>query len=234
MDNAVNVRPRVELPTTVARSVFTHRKKRPSSGASRHLLPAPRGEGRHPGGDPGSRRWRDAGYGKRLRSDAVSGSRSPASAIPTRRPRSLCTCRWRTRMSARKLCRSRSTVRNPSKAVRRIRFCRVHKRSVMHLLQRRDDRNADGATRLTGFRYTRRVVSAIRRNCIGAQSLVSGTASMQSKAPPSKQKASTLMPMASTPVIDNSAREARSSGIQAKSSSAGVVDVRRYGSRPRR
>ena len=38
------------------RGFHPDRKERPSSGASRHLLPAERGEGRHPGGDPGSRR----------------------------------------------------------------------------------------------------------------------------------------------------------------------------------
>jgi hypothetical protein len=44
MDNAVNVRSRVELSATVDRSVFLRiDEERPSSGAPRHLLPAVRG-----------------------------------------------------------------------------------------------------------------------------------------------------------------------------------------------
>ena len=55
VDNAVNVRSRVELSAQVDRNVFAHREERSSSGASRHpgsspgqaLLPAQREEGRH-------------------------------------------------------------------------------------------------------------------------------------------------------------------------------------------
>ena len=81
-----------------------------------------------------------------------------------------------------------------------------------------------------GIGYARRLMSAIRHDEIAAQALVSGTAAMQSKAPASKQKASTLMPMASTPVIDDSTRDARGLGIHAKSSGAGTIDARSRGS----
>ena len=72
------------------------------------------------------------------------------------------------------------------------------------------------------------------RNGIATQPLASGTAALQSKATASKQKASTLMGTDPTPVIDDSAREARSSGVQEKSSGAGTIEARNCGSKPRR
>ena len=53
MDNAVNVRSRAELSAQVDRNVFCASRKASSSGTSRHLFPAQRGEGRHRGKPPG-------------------------------------------------------------------------------------------------------------------------------------------------------------------------------------